>query len=183
MKAKEPTHHTHTHTQTLKSSKIRIPQPRPHGIRGASTTYTSAWGNARSSIHWARPEIAPILVGTSWIHFSCATGGTPIFLIFLDFDSISWFSFNLSDYSKHLPHQDAFSIPLSSLFYNCLFLSFMFSLYEISFRAVALTLIFALNSQLPFDLSLYLPANHHPIWMLHYQLKLSMTQIIHVSWI
>ena len=34
-------------------------QPQQHGIQAASATYTTAYGNARSLTHWARPEIKP----------------------------------------------------------------------------------------------------------------------------
>ena len=44
-------------------SRRPTPQPQQRGIRAASMTYTTAHGNARSLIHWARPGIEP---ATSW---------------------------------------------------------------------------------------------------------------------
>ena len=35
------------------------PQPQPHQIQAASVTHTTAYGNAGSSTHWARPVIEP----------------------------------------------------------------------------------------------------------------------------
>ena len=35
-------------------------QPQQHQIWAASPTYPTAWGNIRSSTHWARPEIKPV---------------------------------------------------------------------------------------------------------------------------
>ena len=35
-----------------------------HQIRAASVTYTTAWGNVRSLIHWVRPGVQP---RSSWI--------------------------------------------------------------------------------------------------------------------
>ena len=41
-----------------------LSQPQPHGIQGASATYTTALGNAGSLTHGARPRIEPT---TSWM--------------------------------------------------------------------------------------------------------------------
>ena len=55
-----------------------MPEPQQCGIRAASATYTTAHGNARSLIHWARPGIE---TATSWfpVRFlnHWATMGTP----------------------------------------------------------------------------------------------------------
>ena len=47
------------------------PQPQQHGIQADSATYTTAHGNARSLIHWARPGIEPT---SSWILVRFVTG-------------------------------------------------------------------------------------------------------------
>ena len=41
-----------------------MPQPQQHQIRAVSAAYTTAYGNARSLTHWARPGIEP---ASSWI--------------------------------------------------------------------------------------------------------------------
>ena len=54
------------------------PEPQQCGIWAASSTYSIAHGNTRSSTHWARAGIEP---ATSWFLFRfvnhCATTGTP----------------------------------------------------------------------------------------------------------
>ena len=54
------------------------PQPQQPRIWAVSATYTTARGNTRSLIHWARQGIEPT---TSWflvgVHFCCAMMGTP----------------------------------------------------------------------------------------------------------
>ena len=39
------------------------PQPQQHQIQATSATYTTAYGNAKSLTHWARPGIEPV---SSW---------------------------------------------------------------------------------------------------------------------
>ena len=71
-------HHSHSHSH----SNTRSEPP--------FVTYTTAHGNAASLTHWARPGIETrILVGTSRLHFHCATMGSPFCGLFLCFSSSS----------------------------------------------------------------------------------------------
>ena len=75
------------HLQYMETTRLRsiwkyscqtTPQPQQHQIWAASVTYTTAYGNARSLTHWARPGIEP---ASSWflVRFvnPCAMTGTP----------------------------------------------------------------------------------------------------------
>ena len=85
-------HHSHSNTQT----------------RAASTTYTTAHGNAGSSTHWARAGIKP---ASSWllVHYYWATTGTPQIYFQIKMHKrpkcqLTTFSFLFSCIQWHMPN-------------------------------------------------------------------------------
>ena len=121
-----------------------MPEPQQRGIQAASATYTTAHGNARSLVRWAKPAIEPasswMLVGfiTHW-----ATVGTPISLFSTKrrwFTILYWFLLCSSDFVMHIY---TFVFVLRRFVLNCEMLleCLKISMYSLGWEEGTLTLV------------------------------------------